>query len=1431
MFQKNLALVQKKFPRLYQQLTASNPTATTLEIGINQSRTGLPVAYIINNGRKVFLNSSYDPEQEARRWMNSNIDPKSSGSCILCGGGFFYHVKELLAAGFFKKLAVYEPNLFVLKACMNHIDFEPILQHDNLYIVTGSDFDDMARGVLVFFGAGILYSDANLCTKPLPGYLDLYGDEIGNFLGRVREQINLYQLNLTTLENFAKEWLFNSFKNLNGAITSPVASGFFGKFKSIPAVVVSAGPSLGKNIHLLKDIKEKVLIICGGSSIRAMVRNGILPHILVAVDSPEVNSKVYDDLDLRDVYLVHNCRFWYKSAAKFAGRKILFKADAEGIPELFITHNRGTEIGVLRSGFSVSHTAFDLAFQMGCDPIVLIGQDLSYSPDKKRYAEGQISDTIEFFEKENVKRNTLVMKDINGREVLTDYELNSFRLIFEMMIETAYQDKVRIINATEGGVPIKGAVNGKLADVIAEYCREDRAVGRCLNELYQEGMRIVKNHPIDAAGYCKKMNTILERASIAMAGLIDRMQSLRKRNFNSEFNPDELEPVLKKIASDYDLALNYNEYHLLLKDFHSSVLYVLKAQLDRLTELNTPEDYDKKMQIYLNIIINTKDVLDFTIQCIEDFLKESEPETAKTPPTAIDSSVDLNEYESRIKLGRDLPAISARLELLLKDQNATGRGRPLYLYGLIFAQKGNRERAITLLEEAVKEDNSIGKAYFMLFKLYSLNHNQVKVLDCLSHCCRLDYRKQFCLRKRIRLSYRSGDFVAANNLIEDFRKEFSDSRSLKYLKIESLARLNLIDEAERIGFSLDAKHNRAKKTVSYLQNLFTSEKSNPYRELYQKNAEYFGKRFGLSCPPYNRLQYKVCRFLSGEFVYSNQSGAILSGVNHVRDNDFPISENDIVAIFNTDNSKIFDHLLDIFNRFQSRQYREKMAMVPVFIIEQDPEQWYFIAQLFDFSWLDDWKNIHLFLLKSEDLIKLFLEDTTPYPNILHSTDPKQMENIISYAHNKKDDLFMKRYHELLEYYREYQYQTPRKILILGSVTDEGLMVYGKSFQSFFEKMGLECVFASESPPFFKRTIYRDGKLLHEFRPDLVISMIGIQEELELYKELNIPFISWLQFERKLTLDKAKVFPNQRFWTTGNIDIEPQLTAAGYSRDRVVKVPLPVLPVVENTGDLPVGNGIGIFADLADLEEIVGNMEIVICGLFYDKGIIVNKPDIVAAIMSLYVSLYMRLNNEGLKYYDVSVYEEVLADNLKRRNLQLEAGQIKSVAPLIKNEFDNLLLTQLQVKWVINDFQSYGIEIFGSGWGKDPACLPFYKGENNSISHLAEFCKAVRGNKVNLYPGIQINNKSYMQPDLINGIAAGGFFLVNNLWTEKYGGSAMKAFGGMLETYGSKPELIGKVKYFMEHENERLQKIQYLRDYIIKHFSFEKLGELVLSPIK
>ncbi len=1418
MFNKNMDLVKKRFPQVYQELLKETADPDLI-IEVSQSRTGLPVASVTRNGRKLYLNSPYDPELDARRWAENNRT-ETSGSCILCGSGFLYHLKALLETASYQKIIVYEPNIEIIKACMQVIDWEPLCVNDQWMLLTGFDFNKLAMETISFF-SWIIYSGGNTATQLLPPYQVLFQEEIGGYLDKVKEWFQVNQSNIVTLDGLAKDWLSNAFKTLPNALNSPVIRHYFGKFTNIPAIVVSAGPSLEKNIHLLKDLKDKALIICAGSSIRAMKRNGVSPHLLVAVDTAEVNNRVYNDLELDDVYLVYNFRFNHEVVTRFSGKKILFKAEPENIPDLLITKNRGTEIGSIRSGFSVSHSSVDLAVKLGCNPVILIGQDLAYTGNK-RYAEGQIASSVEHYEKESVKLNWFLSKDIYGQDIMTDRGLDNFRIIFEKMIAKFDKGKVNIINATEGGLNIQGAVNRKLHEVIAEYCLKEQGIGKRIESLYELGLKEIRNHPIDAVAYCSKLKSLVERGGSELVRLVERGQQLRKLNFSREFDPNKLEPVLQQIASDYDLVLHYTEYHALLKEIQVSALSLMKA---RLTDeaIKTKEEYDQRIQIYLYIIINTKKYLDFIVECIDEFLQQYHP-GEKKPILDQGAIQNLAKLETRIKRESELKEVTRQIESVLRNPDSPGRGAYRYLYSLILLKKGERERAIAFLEQAVKEDNSLGKAYFLLFRLYSESHNNAKAIESLSQCCQLNYKKKYCRKVKCKLNYRAGDYVAAINLIAEYRKEYPASQAPLFLQAECLRRLELISEARQICSMLRQKYGNRKAILQALENSLANDIHTEYETKYLANQKFFAERCGLILPEYSQIQNKVCRYLSGEFLYNRGSGQIFSGINQAAGVNLSIDDNDVVAVFNTDNTKVFKRLVEIFTRIDSVGYRKKMASTPVFVIDQDLEQWYFISQLFDFNALKDWTNLYFLIFSTaDDLKKVFLAENTPFPNLMYGTQPEEFQQIISEIKRRKDEVFGQRLTRLTDYYRDRKPERVQKVLIISSIIDDVLNAYGNALQSYLKACGMDCYLDVEAPPFYQRTIYGDAKLLDEFRPDLVIHLLGTQEEFAVFGQLPVPFVSWLFFEKELTPNPNIRCKNQRFLLTGNLSSGESLLRIGYTKEQIYEAPLPILLPMDTPVTVDFGiNEIGIYADLDDFEELMNNLEIVIYGLFISKGRGVFRANISAAIRAIYFAIYTNQSNETLSYHEVTMYEELLADYFRRHNLPVDREQSQLIAPMIKKEFEKLLLAMLQAKWIMNDLPKCGTELYGSGWDKDPGLKRLHRSNLNSVTDIMGFQQAVLRNKINIYLGALVNNKSYMQPDLINGLATGGFFLANDLLVKEFGPQVLGPFGGLLETYGSRAELREKCVYFLEHETERLTKAKQLQEYVQKHFDGVKI---------
>src|SRR5690606_30787893 len=89
----------------------------------------------------------------------------------------------------------------------------------------------------------------------------------------------------------------NLLKNFRYLSKSFQAESLKGCFQGIPAIICGAGPSLTQALPVLSECKEKALLIAGGSTITALSKNGILPHLSLAVDpNPEEYERLHPAL-------------------------------------------------------------------------------------------------------------------------------------------------------------------------------------------------------------------------------------------------------------------------------------------------------------------------------------------------------------------------------------------------------------------------------------------------------------------------------------------------------------------------------------------------------------------------------------------------------------------------------------------------------------------------------------------------------------------------------------------------------------------------------------------------------------------------------------------------------------------------------------------------------------------------------------------------------------------------------------------------------------------------------------------------------------------------------------------------------------------------------------------------------------------------------
>ena len=155
------------------------------------------------------------------------------------------------------------------------------------------------------------------------------------------------------------------------------------KHKGKPGVLVSAGPSLDDILPYLKQLRESVIFGCVDTALPILSREGICPQYVFSLD-PQEESFHYFQEDLESpAKLIFTQTANSKILHCYQGEKyIVFKKGPSTIKEDDAMIN---DKGSTRSGGSVSCLALDALVRFGCNPVFLLGQDLSF-PNNRSYS-------------------------------------------------------------------------------------------------------------------------------------------------------------------------------------------------------------------------------------------------------------------------------------------------------------------------------------------------------------------------------------------------------------------------------------------------------------------------------------------------------------------------------------------------------------------------------------------------------------------------------------------------------------------------------------------------------------------------------------------------------------------------------------------------------------------------------------------------------------------------------------------------------------------------------------------------------------------------------------------------------------------------------------------------------------------------------------
>ncbi len=284
------------------------------------------------------------------------------------GLGYLFQVTAAKSQG---TVILYEPDLNILYTAFSLVNFENDILRGNVYIT--DSFDEVTE---------YIYRKSNMKNTPLllstTAYQDIDPEKFNNMVTELQRAIGRFSLDLKYTKEKFFSLLIKTIENIPKLIHEIPIGEFKNYFEGKTAVVVSAGPTLDRNIETIKKYRDNIILIVVGTAMKAIAHHNITPDFLCIIEANDCSRQIKGlEEKLKDVNFITepfsnpNLRkFQYKNTYSHISNNFpvnTFWCDTAGITNKEYS-SKGT----------VSYTALNVARILGCKKIILVGQDLAY---------------------------------------------------------------------------------------------------------------------------------------------------------------------------------------------------------------------------------------------------------------------------------------------------------------------------------------------------------------------------------------------------------------------------------------------------------------------------------------------------------------------------------------------------------------------------------------------------------------------------------------------------------------------------------------------------------------------------------------------------------------------------------------------------------------------------------------------------------------------------------------------------------------------------------------------------------------------------------------------------------------------------------------------------------------------------------------------
>ena len=619
--EKNLSAIKKYNPELASRIL----NHTQLNYSVDFCTASSEDTNIIY--RDVLIHDKDDPIQQAYDLFHQLKHDKKTDIHIIFGLGLGYILKRfcLSAKG---RILLLEPNLDILRLTLEAVDLSAELNRENVFVI--DNMDDLRPYYEKLF---FIKSDTTFTC--LESYMGINSEIYLKLLEDIPYLTGIYVSNYKNLMAKSHLWTGSALNNMWEFLNHYNLEDLRGKFKGLPAVILSAGPSLDDSIEEIKKNREKCIVFATGAALKSAYKNGIVPDFALFVEFNDSNSQFFG-LDLSETNVILQAST-HKEVHKIKAKRIFNYYPNNDFLNKWLGKVLDIPLDDYYNKGTVSLTALFAAKICGCNPIILTGQDLAYTGGKCYTSSNPNNNLICVYNEElkkfevkpqneevylkeflldyddrvhklkyaamgrllEINEGLVSVKGQNGELIPTDGGYALFIKYFEEMAKV-FDGEVKLYNASKGGAQIDGYENTSVETVLKNHSNLVTSVDNIVSKYTTKTLLESKKSVI--LSELKKLASLFEDSlPILEKGMKSALKAENEIKKNQSHSPITKRYLEDSINAYMNINNNFIQKHqaflgLALKEFFEMSYYMETNDLN--ADYNTAVDYIYRLQVF-----------------------------------------------------------------------------------------------------------------------------------------------------------------------------------------------------------------------------------------------------------------------------------------------------------------------------------------------------------------------------------------------------------------------------------------------------------------------------------------------------------------------------------------------------------------------------------------------------------------------------------------------------------------------------------------------------------------------------------------------------------------------------------------------------------------------------------------------------------------